>query len=93
MLYGLNIHVDYWGISSKEVREEYPEVWNGQGKLYFKTKRERDNYIKDFDISIWNKYKPGYDCDNNLEITDYGSFSITITYDTWTEKFKEIRMR
>lgn len=93
MLYGLNIIIDYWGISSKEFKEDYPDLYEGQGKLYFKTKKERDDYMKTFEVSVWNKYSPGYDCDNNIEITDYGTFSILIRFKKWTEKIKEIKLR
>lgn len=93
MLYGLEILINNWRISSLEIKQDYPELYEYEGVYYFKNKRERDKFKKEIEIDIWEKYHPAYDIDDNLEITDYGSFSITIEFETWEEKFKPIRMR
>lgn len=92
-IYGLKISINYWGISSKELKEKYPDIVESEGTTYFRTEREA-RIEKDLLTSlIEEKYCPGYNEDGSIEITDYGTFSITIEFKLFRETYKSIKFR
>lgn len=93
MLYGLEIKIEYWGILKDEINKRYPELEEYLGKKIFKTERLRREYINKFEYLVNGKYSCGYDCDNFIELTDYGTFSILMKVKTWEEQWAEIKMR
>lgn len=99
MLYGVDVHIDFWGISSKSITEEYPQLKEYLGKNIFKTKSQRDKFVRKIESLVLYTFGGGWTCnckdedDEVLEITDYGTFSILIYTDKFEEEFKPIKER
>lgn len=96
MLYGVNVYIDFWGISSKTIAEEYPQLKEYLGKNIFKTKSQRDKFVRKIESLVLNTFGGGWTCgdeDDTLEITNYGTFSILIYTDKFEEEFKYIKER
>ena len=98
MLYGVNVYIDFWGISSKTITEEYPKLKEYLGKNIFKTKSQRDNFVRKIESLVLYDFGGGWTCGDEgendvLEITDYGTFSILVNTDKFEEEFKPIKER
>lgn len=98
MLYGVNVYIDFWGISPKSITEEYSQLKEYLGKNIFKTKSQRDKFVRKIESLVLYTFGGGWTCgdeddDETLEITDYGTFSIFIYADKFEEEFKPIKER
>lgn len=99
MLYGVDVYIDFWGVSSKSITEEYSQLKEYLGKNIFKTKSQRDKFVRKIESLVLYTFGGGWTSavdetdDEMLEITDYGTFSILIHTDKFEEEFKPIKER
>lgn len=83
-------HCHYGVIPEDEIPEWLDEV---KGTRYFKSKRERELFIEKIEDLLY-KCWGGFDDDGDYEITNYGSFSIIISYKNYfEEEFKPVSER
>lgn len=93
-IYGITVKVSehcWYGIIPEDERPEWlNEI---KGTRYFRSKRERDLFVDKIEELLY-KWHGGFDDDGDYEITNYGTFSIVISYKNYfEEEFKPVGER
>lgn len=93
-IYGITVNVSehcWYGVIPEGIRPDWLDEI--KGTRYFRSKRERDLFVDKIEELLY-KTHGGYDEDGDYEITNYGTFSIVISYENYfEEEFKPVSER
>lgn len=88
-IYGVKIYSDFdFGKLDNDVKEALNKFL---GKMYFKTEKERNEYVKEYFKTMEN-FMPSYD-GNKIIFTDWATWQVEIILKKFEEEIKQVRMR